>query len=140
MIPLWGMVRAMTLADPMEKSSSRVSIVSSSPRNCSMWIGKTGGCTAACRASFRLPLRLRRAVHGEAGPGIMQGAEEGQAEDVVEMEMGQEGGGMQRGPQSPHLLCSTSPSARSPVPRSTMRGSSPSMLTTRHEVFPPYRR
>src|SRR3984957_10059440 len=38
------------------------------------------------------PFRLRRAVHGEAGPGIMEGAEEGQPEDVVEMKVGQQGG------------------------------------------------
>ena len=43
-------------------------------------------------------------MHGEAGPGVMEGAEEGQAENVVEMEMGQEGGRMQRGPDGPRLL------------------------------------
>ena len=51
----------MTLADPMEKSSDPTSMVMSSPRNCSMWMGNTGGCTAACSASFKVPL-------GWAGP------------------------------------------------------------------------
>ena len=59
--PACGMGRAITLAEPMEKSSEPTSMVMSSPRNCSMWMGKTGGCTAACSASFRVPL-------GCAGP------------------------------------------------------------------------
>ena len=59
--PACGMGRAITLAEPMEKSSAPTSTVMSSPRNCSMWIGKTGGCTAACSASLSVPL-------GWAGP------------------------------------------------------------------------
>ena len=69
-----------------------------------MWMGKTGGWTALCKRVLQAPLRLRRTVHGEAGPGILEGAEEGQPENVVEVEVGQQGGGMQWGPQSPHLL------------------------------------
>ena len=137
MTPAWGMGRAMTLAEPTEKSSAPMSMVMSSPRNCSMWMGKTGGCTAACSASFKRALGLGRAVDGEPRPGVVQRAEEGDAQDVVEVEVGEQRRGLQRGPEGPHLPCRTSPSARSPVPRSTMSGSSPSMSTTRHEVLPP---
>ena len=104
MLPQWGIERAITLAEPMEKSSSRVSTVISSPRNSSMRIGKTGGCTAVVQRIFQAPLRLGGAVHRQPGPGILQRAEERQSENVVEVEMGQEGRGMQRGPDGPHLL------------------------------------
>jgi len=50
------MGRAMIFAEPMEKSSEPTSMVMSSPRNCSMWMGNTGGCTAAWSASLRLPV------------------------------------------------------------------------------------
>ena len=110
--PACGMGRAMTLAEPMEKSSSRASMVISSPRNCSMWIGNTGGCTAACSASFRVPLGWRRPVHGEAGPGVVQRAEERDPQDVVEVEMGEQRRGVHRASRAPAPpRCRTSPSA-----------------------------
>ena len=94
----------MTLAEPMEKSSSRVSMVISSPRNCSMWIGKTGGWTAACRASFRLPLGWAGPCTVRRAPGSCSGREEGQAQNVVEVQVGQQRRGVQRRPEGPHLL------------------------------------
>ena len=48
-------------------------------------------------------LGLRRAVHGEAGARVVQRAEERDAENVVEVEVGQQRGGVQRGPERPHL-------------------------------------
>ena len=135
--PECGMGRAITLADPTEKSSAPTSMVISSPRNCSMWIGNTGGCTAACSASFRRALGLGRPVHGQAGARVVQWAEERDAQDVVEVQMGQQRRGVQRRAERPHLLLQDVAQARRPVPRSTMSGSSPSMSITRHDVFPP---
>ncbi len=41
------------------------------------------------------PLRLSRTMDREPGPGVLQGAEERQTENVVEVEVGQEGGRLQ---------------------------------------------
>ncbi len=68
-----------------------------------MWMGNTGGCTAACSASFRRALGLRRPVHGEAGAGVVQRAEERDAQDVVEVEVGEQRRGVHRRPERPHL-------------------------------------
>ena len=49
-------------------------------------------------------LGLGRPVHGQAGAGVVQRAEERDAQDVVEVEMGQQRGGVHRRPERPHLL------------------------------------
>jgi hypothetical protein len=75
--PACGTGRAITLADPMEKSSDPTSMVMSSPRNCSMWMGKTGGCTAACSASFNVPLGCAGPYTVRRAPGSWRGPKNG---------------------------------------------------------------
>ena len=69
-----------------------------------MWMGNTGGCTAACSASFRLPLGWAGPYTVRRAPGVVQRAEEGDAQDVVEVEVGQERRGLHRGAERAHLL------------------------------------
>ena len=48
-------------------------------------------------------LGLRRPVHGQAGAGVVQRAEERDPENVVEVEVGQQRRGVHRCPERPHL-------------------------------------
>ena len=48
-------------------------------------------------------LGLRRAVHGQARTGVVQRAEERDAQNVVEVEVGEERRGVHRRPERPHL-------------------------------------
>ncbi len=79
---------------------------------------------------------LGRAVDIEHGAGIPQGREEGKAEDVVVVEVGEQGTGpkghtfrLQRVLQGP-------PQLTSPVPRSRMSGGSPGTSTRTHACSP----
>ena len=127
----------MTLAEPMEKSSDPTSTVTSSPRNCSMWIGNTGGCTAECSASLRVPLGWAGPYTVRLAPGSCSGAKNGIPRMWSKWRWVRSAVARSGVPSARTSFWRTSPSARSPVPRSTMRGSSPSMSMTRHEVFPP---
>jgi len=43
-------------------------------------------------------------MDGQAGARVLERAEERQAEDVIEVEVGQQRGGVQWGPKCPYLL------------------------------------
>ena len=92
-----GIERALTRIDPRVKSAgpSR-SWKRSSPRKSAMWTGKNGGFTIPESTSCKGPSVLGGSVTSSTAPGVAHRREERQAQDVVVVQVGEQGGGPQR--------------------------------------------